>query len=989
MDKQIGLRLTVDARDVSSSAKQLAEFEKRLDEVRKALQENKKEAGSTQEYARLREEQLKLQGAANEVRKEMRQQEKAFKDAKFPSDSIIGLRKRYRELKHEIDGLSSADPEFKKKALEAEQLSNRINELNKSAGSYKDNIGRYAQDIGGLFGNFGALAGGLAAGGGLAAAFEILREGTQIVSDLTQEMVTLRGQIKQLTGATGAELDGFATKLSATAQTFGKDTSELLTAANALSKAYDIDLGEALDRLNVGFLAGADSQGEFLDKVKEYPAQLKNAGFSVDEFIKLATQEVKEGIYSDKLIDTLKEADLSLKEFTKTQRDALQVLGPEFADQLEKDIKSGEVTVKDAIFRIAEQAKKSGADLQQVQTITADVFKGAGEDAGGFQKITEVVFRALEQDYESLIDTENELVIQQQKLLEINERFAAAQVDLAKELGAVDGNLKTVGAQIKTGLLEGLVGVIRYFKDLFGILQPVGEAFGRLFRTLGLVSSEGRATEGVVKALGKAYEIAQIPLKLFVASIVATVDRWNQFAGAVRGFLERLGIIEKAQADSSQAQKKAMSDIEKSQAGVQEETQKTESAYKSLNKEVKQASKELAQQGKVAEKLSETSLAYLQKRVQELKTELSKAPSDEAFAAISAQITEAETRLERATAAFERFRDAQLGISSSLAALPAALPEGAQEGEDDNARLQRVIAALDIENKAKIELEEETAGIIKEIRQNTADFTAELRQQEKDELLAQQAAINEQSEAIQREFEQSVVESLAGFLTDSDVKFKDFLKSILTSQITALEKALIAEGAARSLVGNLIAGPAGFAKGLAESAIVTGIIKGLFAAARAAVQSFQQGGQVIPIEQFFGVNAPNLRSGVIRARPNIASRPGGDNVLATVKVGEVILNEQQQRRLRQLAGHDIFKAIGVPGFQAGGFVTPQLVNPSRFVAQVLPSAPAVIDPESIRQQAAAIGEEVGTKVEQSVRKGITEANERSERIKALEKNIGL
>lgn len=44
------------------------------------------------------------------------------------------------------------------------------------------------------------------------------------------------------------------------------------------------------------------------------------------------------------------------------------------------------------------------------------------------------------------------------------------------------------------------------------------------------------------------------------------------------------------------------------------------------------------------------------------------------------------------------------------------------------------------------------------------------------------------------------------------------------------------------------------------------------------------------------------------------TKQGGDNVLITGKTGEIILNEGQQRRLKQLAGDNVFGDIGVPGF---------------------------------------------------------------------------
>jgi hypothetical protein len=59
--------------------------------------------------------------------------------------------------------------------------------------------------------------------------------------------------------------------------------------------------------------------------------------------------------------------------------------------------------------------------------------------------------------------------------------------------------------------------------------------------------------------------------------------------------------------------------------------------------------------------------------------------------------------------------------------------------------------------------------------------------------------------------------------------------------------------------------------------------------------------------------------GKITASPNIPTQPNGDNILATVKVGEVILNENQQRRI---GGASVLRRIGVPGFADGGLIQP-------------------------------------------------------------------
>lgn len=85
------------------------------------------------------------------------------------------------------------------------------------------------------------------------------------------------------------------------------------------------------------------------------------------------------------------------------------------------------------------------------------------------------------------------------------------------------------------------------------------------------------------------------------------------------------------------------------------------------------------------------------------------------------------------------------------------------------------------------------------------------------------------------------------------------------------------------------------------------------------------------------------------------SRSNGDNVLATVKTGEVILNERQQSAL---GGSRTFRAIGVPGFADGGVVgfpsssidigSSSFMDFSR-IQQLIQSQPIVVTVEDINK----------------------------------------
>lgn len=100
----------------------------------------------------------------------------------------------------------------------------------------------------------------------------------------------------------------------------------------------------------------------------------------------------------------------------------------------------------------------------------------------------------------------------------------------------------------------------------------------------------------------------------------------------------------------------------------------------------------------------------------------------------------------------------------------------------------------------------------------------------------------------------------------------------------------------------------GITKAIAQGGLA-GIATGAVVAAKGAISiakiaSFDSGGKVA-----------DVGNGKITTSANIPTQQGGDNILATVKTGEVILNQEQQQRA---GGSAFFASIGVPGFNNGG-----------------------------------------------------------------------
>lgn len=125
--------------------------------------------------------------------------------------------------------------------------------------------------------------------------------------------------------------------------------------------------------------------------------------------------------------------------------------------------------------------------------------------------------------------------------------------------------------------------------------------------------------------------------------------------------------------------------------------------------------------------------------------------------------------------------------------------------------------------------------------------------------------------------------------------------------------------------------------------VVGPVIAGLFSGL-AAVRAYTAVRQ-INAQKFYRGGAVRAYSGEkVRGAANAPTQLGGDNIMAYLKAGEVVLNEDQQIAL---GGAPTFAKIGVPGFAGGGIVESRLTNvnttPSGSFISDLATAPAAND----------------------------------------------
>lgn len=316
---------------------------------------------------------------------------------------------------------------------------------------------------------------------------------------------------QQFTGKSGDDLKAFRNEVQAVADSFNADFQETLIATNALSKQFGISANEALQLVKDGFLSGADANGQFLDTLKEYPAYFKEAGISADQFVAIVAQTNKMGIFSDKGVDAIKEANLRLREMTTATAAALDGIGIS-SKQVQKDLQTGTKTTFDVIQDVSAKLAELPDNAATVGAAIADIFGGPGEDAG-LQYL-----RTLKDISTNMDEVKGKAGV----LAQLKEEQLQSQIELQNALSglfdATGGNFETLTTQAKvfvnqglTAIIKGVIDVVNYLIELYNesvliraIWNGIVAGFKTTFDTLGnlfgffidIVKATGTALKG-------------------------------------------------------------------------------------------------------------------------------------------------------------------------------------------------------------------------------------------------------------------------------------------------------------------------------------------------------------------------------------------------------------------------------------------------------------------------------------------------------------
>jgi hypothetical protein len=451
---------------------------------------------------------------------------------------LARLKNEYAKLNTETEEGARAAAIYSE---EIEKLTLDVKAQEKSIGDTRRNVGNYEEAIQSAVGSMIPFGGQLqqitASGGGVKGALSMITTGIQgatraaitfianpigaaiaalaAIGVATKAWFDYNNEIREtnqllagITDQTGDTLDNIRRQTAAIEETLGVGAEESAKAAKVLVEQFGISYEEALDKMQTGILATNGANDELLASISEYSTFFADAGFSVDEL----NAGFDLGIYTDKLPDALKEADISLREQTKATTEALtNAFGEEFTGDILNQINIGALSTKDALTLISLEAEKVGLTAEQAATLTADVFRGAGEDAGGAIKVFEAVAVGVGGASNELDEYGKSLEKEIGRTVEMAEEMDEAL--MSPNFIAFQETLAEIGHAFKMIVVDALSFVM-------DALRPVGEAFSSLGEALGF---SGDSAIGLADILGFLTKVALLPLKgaLTVVSTVA------------------------------------------------------------------------------------------------------------------------------------------------------------------------------------------------------------------------------------------------------------------------------------------------------------------------------------------------------------------------------------------------------------------------------------------------------------------------------------
>lgn len=706
---------------------------------------------------------------------------------------------------------------------------------------------------------------------------------------------------QQFTGFAGDEMKSVRNEVLAVSNAFGLEFTETMQSANTMSKAFGISVSDSLKIMQDGLVSGANANGEFLDTIKEYPRYFKEAGLNAEEMVAISTQATKEGIFSDKGVDTIKEGNLRLREMTTATAAALDGIGIS-SKQVQKDLQDGSKTTFQVMQEVANKLKELPQSSAAVGSAIANIFGGPGEDAG--LAYIEMLGN-IELDMDKVKAKSGDIAKAQEDELNATKELQDAMASLFDYTGGgfekMKAQLSTIAKKSLTAVIKGVVKAINYFIDWYndslllrGVINALGTSFRLMWNAIKLVCNLGidafkrmgfaakgmlDILEGIVtfdlskaqKGFKEIFDISGTIKEAWKDIKNAGIEIGNSFAdgfeNTVNGRLEHIKLdrvnggatssepvngsngTTPAAANGSTAKTKAQRAKEKAEAKAEAERRKKQ------EKELQEAIALI--QYKYNEQVMDAKKRYLAgmyDNERDYSNDLEQLEKNMVARSIDAYVAAGQIGAEKAQEMQAKLLDIMIKAKADLKNQAKEIVEelnkefenaekarkdanilggGTSDEENDNAaKLERYKAFLE----QKLAMTQENTEAQKQLQQQLNDTEVQL---EDDSNKKQQQKIGERQQMMANMIS-ALGDGLSSFFNEQDKSFHNFLKSMLTSLLDAIEMAITAYYA--QMLAHELTEKSWF--GVASAAGMMALTKAALAGAKAAVKGFSTGGYV-------------------------------------------------------------------------------------------------------------------------------------------------
>ena len=704
---------------------------------------------------------------------------------------------------------------------------------------------------------------------------------------------------REFTGYTGEALETMRNSIAATADTMGKDFKDVLGTADNLMANFHLSGEQAMDVINKGFASGADLSGDMLQKIQQYAPTFHDAGISADQMVAII-QQTRSGIFSDKGLDIIDMASKKIREMSSGTASSLDAIGIS-SKQVQEDLAKGTKSTFDVIQEVSTKMKNFGADSQQVGDVLKNVFGKQGAQAG-IQLIEQLDTMSTSLDeVKKQTGTWGDVQLENIKLQKELNTYMSSMFDFSqKGFASIITAGKQFGTKVLIQIMKGLFNTINYFIDWYneslllrGVIQTLGAAFRGVWSAVKGVANliidamkqVGRSLKGALDILegivtfdlSKAQQGFKeiFDLSKFIREgwkdIKQTgADFGHAFAdgyeNAVNGRLQHLKLANvdggATSSEPANGNKGTTPAAKGSTTKTKAQRAKEEAEAKAEAERRKKQEKEL--QAQIAliqfqynEQVMDAKKRYLAgmyDNERDYNNDLEQLEKNMVARSIDAYVAAGQIGAEKAQEMQAKLLDIMIKAKADLKNQAKEIVDeinkefeeaekarkdanilggGTSDEENDNAaKLERYRAFLE----QKLAMTQENTEAQKQLQQQLHDTEVQLAD---DSNKKQQQKIGERQQMMANMIS-TLGDGLSSFFNEQDKSFHNFLKSMLTSLLDAIEMAITAYYA--QMLAHELAEKSWF--GVASAAGMMALTKAAFAGAKAAVKGFSTGGYV-------------------------------------------------------------------------------------------------------------------------------------------------